>query len=65
MASAWLAVGTYCVLMVLFAIWARRDVGRDDESYYLAGRSLAGPILLATMAATNFSAFTVYGASGA
>ena len=51
--------------MVLFAIWARRDVGRDDESYYLAGRSLAGPILLATMAATNFSAFTVYGASGA
>ena len=65
MASAWLAVGTYCVLMVLFAIWARRDAGRDDESYYLAGRSLAGPILLATMAATNFSAFTVYGASGA
>ncbi len=65
MTSAWLAVGTYCVLMVLFAIWARRDVGRDDESYYLAGRSLAGPILLATMAATNFSAFTVYGASGA
>ena len=65
MASAWLAFGTYCVLMVLFAIWARRDVGRDDESYYLAGRSLAGPILLATMAATNFSAFTVYGASGA
>ena len=65
MTSAWLAVGTYCVLMVLFAIWARRDIGRDDESYYLAGRSLAGPILLATMAATNFSAFTVYGASGA
>ena len=65
MTSAWLAVGSYCVLMVLFAIWARRDIGRDDESYYLAGRSLAGPILLATMAATNFSAFTVYGASGA
>ena len=51
--------------MILFAIWARRDIGLDDESYYLAGRSLAGPILLATMAATNFSAFTVYGASGA
>ena len=65
MATAWLAIGTYCVLMILFAIWARRDIARDDESYYLAGRSLAGPILLATMAATNFSAFTVYGASGA
>ena len=38
---------------------------RGDESYYLAGRSLTGPILLVTMAATNFSAFTVYGSSGA
>mgnify|MGYP006058910059 FL=1 len=51
--------------MVIFAIWARRDLGREDESYYLAGRSLTGPILLVTMAATNFSAFTVYGSSGA
>jgi len=51
--------------MVAFAIWARRDLGEEDESYYLAGRSLSGPILLITMAATNFSAFTVYGSSGA
>jgi SSS family solute:Na+ symporter len=51
--------------MVAFAIWARRDLGKEDESYYLAGRSLSGPILLITMAATNFSAFTVYGSSGA
>jgi SSS family solute:Na+ symporter len=51
--------------MVAFAIWARRDLGREDEAYYLAGRSLSGPILLITMAATNFSAFTVYGSSGA
>ena len=51
--------------MILFAIWARRDVGREDESYYLAGRGLSGPLLLVTMAATNFSAFTVYGSSGA
>jgi SSS family solute:Na+ symporter len=51
--------------MVGFAVWARRDIGREDESYYLAGRSLSGPVLLITMAATNFSAFTVYGSSGA
>ena len=51
--------------MVLFAIWARRDLGSGDESYYLADRSLSGPVLLVTMAATNFSAFTVYGSSGA
>ena len=65
MSSAWLIVGGYAIAMVAFAIWARRDLGKEDESYYLAGRSLSGPILLITMAATNFSAFTVYGSSGA
>ena len=63
--SAWVIVGGYALAMVIFAIWARRDMGKGDESYYLAGRSLTGPILLVTMAATNFSAFTVYGSSGA
>ena len=56
--SALVIVGGYSLAMVIFAIWARRDLGREDESYYLAGRSLTGPILLVTMAATNFSAFT-------
>ena len=65
MSSAWLIVGTYAIGMVLFAIWARRDLGDEDESYYLAERGLSGPVLLITMAATNFSAFTVYGSSGA
>lgn len=65
MSSAWIAVTVYVIAMILFAIWARRDVGREDESYYLAGRGLSGPLLLVTMAATNFSAFTVYGSSGA
>ena len=65
MATAWLIVGGYAIAMVAFAIWARRDLGNEDESYYLAGRSLSGPVLLITMAATNFSAFTVYGSSGA
>ncbi len=63
--SAWVIVGGYALAMVIFAIWARRDMGKGDESYYLAGRSLTGPVLLVTMAATNFSAFTVYGSSGA
>ena len=65
MSSAWLIVSAYAIAMMLFAIWARRDLGNEDESYYLAGRGLTGPILLVTMAATNFSAFTVYGSSGA
>ena len=63
--SAWVVVGAYSIGMLLFAVWARRDLGSGDESYYLAGRSLSGPVLLVTMAATNFSAFTVYGSSGA
>ncbi len=65
MSSAWLIVSAYAIAMMLFAIWARRDLGNEDESYYLAERGLTGPILLVTMAATNFSAFTVYGSSGA
>lgn len=35
------------------------------EQFTLAGRSLSGLLLFATMAATNFSAFTVFGLSGA
>ncbi len=63
--AAWLALGCYLIILVGVAIWARRGIGSDDESYFLAGRSLAWPMLLVTMAATNFSAFTVYGSSGA
>ena len=41
--------------------------GRDMSSteYVLAGRALAGPALLATLAASNLSAFTIFGVSGA
>jgi SSS family solute:Na+ symporter len=36
-----------------------------NSEYTLAGRSLSGPALLATLAASNLSAFTVFGVSGA
>ena len=65
MSSAWISIAAYSFAMICFAIWARRDASKDDEGYYLAGRKLNGIVLLITMAATNFSAFTVYGASGA
>jgi len=63
--SAWLALGCYLIILAGVAVWARRGANNDDDSYFLANRSLAWPMLLITMAATNFSAFTVYGSSGA
>ena len=40
--SALVIVGGYSLAMVIFAIWARRDLGREDESYYLAGKESDG-----------------------
>jgi SSS family solute:Na+ symporter len=39
--------------------------GKDTAEYVLAGRNLAGPALLGTLAASNLSAFTIFGVSGA
>lgn len=54
-------------LLGIFAIgwWARTRWSASPEKYFLADRGLGPLIFLATMAATNFSAFTVFGASGA
>jgi SSS family solute:Na+ symporter len=43
---------------------AAKTAGNSAE-YVLAGRTLAGPALLATLAASNLSAFTIFGVSGA
>lgn len=54
----------YLAVILAVGIVARRS-GRGDEAFFLAGRSLGPFVLLATMAATNFSGFTVLGFSGA
>ena len=51
--AAWLALGCYLIILVGVAVWARRGMNKDDDSYFLANRSLAWPMLLVTMAATN------------
>lgn len=64
---------TISLLIILFFILANLIVGSivspkkmtSREQFTLAGRSLSGLLLFATMAATNFSAFTVFGLSGA
>jgi SSS family solute:Na+ symporter len=50
-------------MLVLGALVRRRSSG--PQEFFLAGRSLRTFVLLGTMAATNFSAFTVVGFSGA
>jgi len=55
----------YFMLLFVILRFARTRVPGDSQQYFLAGRSLRFPVLLMTMAATNFSAFTVFGASGA
>lgn len=63
-ASIVIVAGYFLVLFVISHL-ARARTGKDAGQYFLAGRSLRTPLLMATMAATNFSAFTVFGASGA
>ena len=58
-------MAAYLVLVLLLGYVARRRLGSGAAEYFLAGRTLGGLVLVATMAATNFSAFTVFGSSGA
>jgi SSS family solute:Na+ symporter len=55
----------YLLALVAIALVFRRASSRSREEFFLAGRRVPGALLLFTMAATNFSAFTVFGLSGA
>ena len=58
-------LAAYGLCVIVIGWTARRSGVEKPEGYFLAGRGLGPLIFLATMAATNFSAFTVFGASGA
>ncbi len=55
----------YSVAVILIGWLSKTRESARPEGYFLAGRELSPLIFMATMAATNFSAFTVFGASGA
>jgi SSS family solute:Na+ symporter len=55
----------YFLFVLALGLLAKSRLKDSPTQYFLAGRSLGSFILLGTMAATNFSAFTVFGASGA
>lgn len=55
----------YLAAVVVIGVAGRRLRRPGAEDFFLAGRTLGPLVLLATMAATNFSGFTVVGFSGA
>jgi solute:Na+ symporter, SSS family len=55
----------YLAILLLIGVAARARARNHPDDYFLASRTLPGWTLFLTMAATNFSAFTVFGFSGA
>jgi len=58
-------VVVYLVALLGIGLAARSRARNHPDDFFLASRSLPGWVLFLTMAATNFSAFTVFGFSGA
>ena len=58
-------LAAYFIIVLSIGFLARRRLSDSPGEYFLAGRTLSVFVLLGTMAATNFSAFTVFGTSGA
>jgi len=54
----------YLVVLLGLGVFARRRAARTGEDYFVASRTLSPILLFLTMAATNFSALTVFGFSG-
>ncbi|MBU1275025.1 MAG: sodium:solute symporter family protein [Proteobacteria bacterium] len=60
-----LVLTAYFVAVLALGFLAKSRLKDGPADYFLAGRGLGSFVLVGTMAATNFSAFTVFGASGA
>ena len=65
MATRIAVVVGYFVVLLGIGWAARRRARRGLEDYFVASRTTPALILFLTMAATNFSAFTVFGFAGA
>jgi len=65
MSTRFLILLGYLVAVIAIGAAGRRRARAGEEDFFLAGRTLGPLVLLATMAATNFSAFTVVGFAGA
>jgi len=54
-------VAIYFIILISLGIYAHKRTKKTPEDYFLANRSFGPVILLLTLAATNFSAFTFLG----
>ena len=60
-----LIIAGYLLTLLALGWLARRRAGQGHESFFLANRAIGPVLLFLTMSASNFSAFTVLGFSGA
>jgi SSS family solute:Na+ symporter len=60
-----LIVLSYLSVTLVIGFIFRKRARKSSSEFFLAGRNVSGILLFFTMAATNFSAFTVFGFSGA
>ncbi|RPJ69774.1 MAG: sodium:solute symporter family protein, partial [Desulfobacteraceae bacterium] len=65
MATKILILSAYFLVLLAIGYFTRTHWRSTPAAYFLADRRLGTLVLLATMTATNFSAFTVFGTSGA
>jgi SSS family solute:Na+ symporter len=56
---------SYLAVMLLIGLVFRKSASKNKAEFFLAGRKVPRILLFCTMAATNFSAFTIFGLSGA
>ncbi len=59
------AIIFYFLIILVVGLYSRKYSKNTPEDFFLGGRNLGPFLLFFTMAATNFSAFTIFGFSGA
>jgi SSS family solute:Na+ symporter len=60
-----LILTAYLLITLAIGLLFRRQAGSSRLEFFLAGRGLSRVLLFFTLTATNFSAFTIFGLSGA
>lgn len=65
MIEKYITVISYFLVILLVGFFSHRYARQSANDFFLGGRNLGPFLLFSTMAATNFSAFTIFGFSGA